>query len=504
MNTNNNQNGRQIILNVDHIDTDDNGGISLKSVWAFIKLSFIRAVLFMAVAAILATFLVILINQTASRNTVVSASIELIYPGAEEGTLPSSGGHFSQNSLIAPHVLTEALSITSLSATVNVSTLRHSLSVHAYMSPAHAALVERAQNGDQAAISELAATEFFPTRFSIILSEPNALGLSQNDSQNLLNAIIEAFTQDFIAAFVTSAPILYDTFIPNVTAINNYLVQELRFRNALTTLRNTLQERHSRAPHFRAPNSQSFSDLVTEANLFLNEDLAMYRTFIAMNGVTLDPAREVAQLEAREAPLNHRRIELTTRLTQLTVLKANPNLIETIRIPTDEDGVYIIHFIPTNLYLQFVSERNEIDRFLTEIDRELAEIADIKVLFENLLTDTAAADALRSEADKMLAELSANLIEFVTRVNAVINAYNEMHVYGNVVRIVHPAVYSVSHDTPRTLTFVLIYGGFILAGLIAALAVTQAKKTSALKKQSSQNNGDTQADDSAAEETSAP
>ena len=479
----NNNNNSQFVLHLEQNNNEETGGISLKSAWAFIKLSFIRAVIFVAVAAILATFLVIIINQTRDRTSMASATIELVYSGAEEGKLPGNAtGYFVASSIISPNIIDNALASSSLSETViDAGLLRHDLSVIPEMPQARRELIERANNGDDAARDEIAANPFVPIRFVISLESPEKHGLSESQAERLITEIVDAFTNNLISTHIAPSPLLYDVFNVDVTPLSSYRAHEIAFYNELNTMRDMLLERAVSSPNFRAHNSSlSFGDLLTRISALINQDIFAFRSFVSRNGVATNPVWEISQLTERNFALTNLISQLNIQRTELQNILNLPGMTETISITIA--GVTTTTTSPTG-------HAQELQRQLTTLTDRIDSMN--LELFSNTTRITRYEDAVyyyedaaehRLQAAEMLDDLSQELIEFTKTINTVLQSYHYMQTQGNIVRTVLSATYTTSRDNISRTNMVLIFGAFILTALIAAFVVTHAKRKSAMQK----------------------
>ena len=474
---------QQIVLNVESVDYDDNN-LTPKKIWAFVKANFIRAVLFMAVGAILATFVVLIFNQV--RNTVSTrtvSSIEFIYDEASQGLLPNGSPGLNSNMILSHNIVDNAIASLKMGDDAPSGfDVRNAIVINDVLSPARQTLVNRAASGDSAALAQLANPEdnYFPTRFTITLRDPGALGLNNEQAKTLVNAIMREFSADFVTHLVRSQPLSYTDFIPNITSSNGYLTHITRFNNSLTSYVSTLNQLSQHNPDFRATTeyltSVSFRDLANRANLIIEGQLNTARVYVLTHGVSSDVVTELMLLNNREAELMRDRAHYRNEFELIQDLLDDTELFD-VTIIVDENGNERIITSPTATYLQLVGQMNNFNSRIAALEREMAEIAAMRTLFISASENPTEAAARRQSADNLLAELSTSAIVLVQDINAVLAAFRSQYVYSSFVRVVHEAVLvEVASEPMGTTTIVLIYGAFVVLGLVMALIFNQIQK----------------------------
>jgi len=458
-----NDNNTPIVLSVAPQSEMDDGGIQLKSVWSFIKLAFIRVVLFCAVAAILATFLVIIINQTRPRTTNATADIELVYRDADLGLLPNGIGYFNSQSIIGTAILDKAITDAGISDIItDIAALRPHLSVTAV-------------THDETPI------DFFATRFTIRLYEPQELGLNEETSVRLLNAIINNFTLDLVNRHMALPLIDGNIFVTEgrVTRINNYATHMAEFRIQLENISEMLLHHAETNPNFIGSSGQSFSALRRSVNAILSDNLQVVQSFIANNAVTVDDAFDRSglifnqtQLNAQVNRIDERIIEIEDFVDNLPMYTVTIYGVDGLPLTTSKR--------PTELHTQLWNERNIITLERAELNRELANIAAAIAIIDG--STPAERNAIRLEAQNKIAELEANIANLIEQININLSEFTATSVASNAVRVVVTPNYSNTRDSLGMLLVVVIYAGFIGVAAIAALAVTQSKKSAAAKR----------------------
>jgi len=474
-------NNQQIILNVESLDNND-GGISLKRIWAFTKLAFVRAVLFMAVAAILATGVVLVLNQISARRTNVVAGVVFVYDGIEQGLLPNNdSGLFNPANIITTSTIYDAretlLAKEEISELPTVAQLNNALSFTPILSPARQQLEYRAANGDQAAINELNTNPFFATTFTLSLNEPANIGLSNDTAVLFVDTLMQVAFSNFITEYVVADPINYN-FVPAVNGVSHYLAHATLFENYLNSIIQTLQNKAS----IRSSTSTSFAKLVNRGNALRKNNLFVYRAFVATNSIVSDPYLELVNINYARNTLLDRQAFVQNSIGVLEDLLDNRSLVNTniIILPNGEERIVTV---PTAQYLEFTARLAELNKELIVINAELAQLQLQQDTIEDFLYDAASLArlvALQSEAQDKLNNLSELLIAFVDDANSLITEFNSRYVYNSIVRVSQNALVSVNQDRLGNTMTIIIYGALILVGLLAALFLTHLKKKKAL------------------------
>ena len=467
------QSGQQhLILSVDNsYDGRDEGGITFGRIAAFIKIAALRTLIYCLIAFIIGSLVVMVIDLTRARDTFTHTSIILVYPGASLGQLPTGGGFFDPQMIIDVSVLSQAVERAHLGHIIeNPDVLRPYFSVQSVNPQEYYDLLARiARNPEDAeALELLHTTNFFPTRFNIVFTEPTNYSLNRTQALSLVNAVRDVFSNEFTNRFFSPTTHSMLPFTPNLNE-RSFIMHYLQFSRDLAPIENyltTLSHNHS---SFRAPSSRlSFADLLTRLDR-INEALTSYRTFVLMHAVTDNINFELAMLNNLRQSLNAEISNLQTRIDGYTrdIADATPETFFT------EDGIPVGERGNAAIHTQLLVARTLLNAQYANAHRSLEATNQIYQAFS--AANGAMTDDDRDDAENRLNSIHQSLNDLMTDINDALYELHTVHLSGNGVRTVAPAAF-VQIRERNMMLYITILVVMVLAGLIVACVVTQAKR----------------------------
>ncbi len=475
-------------------------GLTFKKVGHFFKKGWLRMIVYALILAVAASVVVLPIKVFYKSENVAQTSIEFIYDGIEKGQDPN-GGTFDMSTVISTTVLDNAVKAANLQDKIaDITSLRDYMRVEGELTDEYVKLSAAAADGDQSAINTLRNYEMFSTRFNIILSEPQRLGLSDSEATLLLDETVAAYVEEFkrrytvIGAFSTDAFNLSANSFLEFTDIYDLYTRSLAPVSAYIDI--LLEE----APSFVSTvNNETFTTLKSKLEL-LTLNYTIVDNYILTNSVFRDKKSAKIALQESKKRLEGEMTSLGALIEKLeTQLKNWSQKTESIISPdggmtviTTNDKEYIA--LQTQL-TEYKKTEMDYANTLNSIDMRLGKITD------ETPTDSEHID----NAVKMFKAIEEQTVALVEKVNDTITDYYDTTFVSQSVRKVLPPVMR-----RKTVSFNIwiIYLCVVAAGLIAGGIVTGSKiiraNAAAKKAKTAENNAaeDTAAEDTAAESVS--
>lgn len=461
---------------------DDEGGLSLKAVGHFFAKAWLRAVIYVVIACVLATVIFLPIKMFVKSNERVSAGIELLYSGADDG-LSYNGNNFSRTELVSGAIVTAAVAEAGLQGKVNdITELSRSISVTEIVTPEYLEIRNAANAANASDAAKAALTNYHATKFQINYTRvkgDDAVNLTDAEAIRLINAIVNQYTiwfkSNYISNSYTNFPetsftngiiknedgtdsvnsiellTLYNSFKSNLSEVNAYLTRMTNNANSQNFTSSITQ--------------RSFSDIKTIDYKLLEDQLTNFYSFITSNNVwrnaDLAKINQKAQLDA----LNNQK----TRYDELkTEIKAQIASIEkNTTISNTPSGSTIITSYPpiyTTLQNQLL-EYNIMSADLT------VQIAETQKAYDNLDGgNLGSADQLKL-ANTMLETIITSAKNYVALVNDTTADYAD-YITSTSINKISPAVKTADESG---ISLLIIYVIAALLGLMVASIVTGVK-----------------------------
>ncbi len=463
-------------------------GLTLKKVGHFLKKSWLRMLIYAVVLAAVASVIVLPIKFLYKSEPVAETSIEFIYKGAEKGLTPD-GGTLDTDDIISPNVLAKAVDAAGLSDTVkDISVLRAAMRVEPVTTKEYRDLVAAAANGDATAQEKLDTYTNYPTRFDIIISDPDELGLSDTDAKQLLDKVVSEYYADFKSTY--SREESFSTEMYNLSSNKTWEFTKIydEYMTSLTEISNELSRLNREAPTFASTAaSATFSQLLSELNT-LKLSYENFNDYILGKNVWRD--KDVAYIN-----LSDSRARVTNDIAAQEELAAqyNANLqtISPTTVTTTANGTTTTVSAPAEDYYKYLDMTNEANALVASLKNQLANI-EIRI---NTVTDgqdpghldagspapsvgpltpTPAADI--TTAETQLASIETNSMSFVGKVNAAITDYYDTTFISSSIKQVRPSVVSrKSSDLNILIIYVVVLiAGALVGGIVTGVKISKA------------------------------
>lgn len=444
-------------------------GITFKKVGYFFKKGWLRIVIYMAIAALLTTAIAVPIKVFYKSEPVATTSVEFIFDGIESGVAPD-GSIFDHDMMISTTVLSGAVTRSSLGGVVtDISKLREHMRVEGVLTDEYVKLTEAAANGDSAAAEKLRNYNMFPTRFDIVISEPEELGLNDGQAKILLdNVLVEYYNVFKRYLKLDDIPHADDAYIltdssKEFTAIHDEYVGKL---NDIRTYINSFAVKH---PAIKTYSETKYTNVIGSLTRLLN-DYAEFNAYLLSDNIWRNADTARGYLTSTQISINN---NLKAENEYKQNLEAQiKNIVDANRptIDTIAGGQVIVNYpsLPA-AYNDLNAKLDDTNGKIRDYSTQLANIA----MRLDGLTNSEPADAeTMANAETRIKDLEKRTERVAHEVKALVEDYYDTSSVSLSVRQVQPPVV-----TRRSLDFnlLLIYVVALIAGLLIGSLVTAIK-----------------------------
>ena len=447
-------------------DVQEAEGLTFGKIGKFFQKGWLRMVVYLVIAALLVTVVAVPIKVYAKSEPIATTSIEYIYRGIEKGKDPN-GKTLNTDNIITPAVLSKAVDEANLGKKVkDISLLRNAMRVEAVLTDEYVKLVEAAANGDKAAAEKLRNYTMYPTRFDIIISDPAELGLSDDQAKLLLNKIVTCYYEDFQRRFSLTQMFaenmyklsendrlefteIYDIYLQSLDSVKSFLtVMTEESAGFVSTINNT-----------------TFAQLLSDINV-LNSSFNQFNAYIISNNIWRDRDAAKNALEASKVDINNK---LKPLEDYIKVLAEQISNIQPNTTTTDNGGTQSVVVSYPPEYFLYQARLDESNRQVREYKVQLN---NIETRLEKLQAADETSAELKEQAVKSLAQIEAQTLEIIKKVNATVEDYYQTTFVSSSVRQVQPPIV-----TRKSLDFslLLVYVIGLIVALFAAGIVTGVK-----------------------------
>ncbi|MDE7164731.1 MAG: hypothetical protein K2O04_04830 [Clostridiales bacterium] len=448
-------------------------GLTFKKIGRFLQKAWLRMLIYIAIAVLLATAVAVPIRMYYKSEPIAQTTIEYIYSGIEVGEDPS-GAPLNTDNIISTTVLAKAVDEANLGGKIkDISTLRDAMRIESVLTDEYVRLTEAAANGDTNAANTLRNYNMYPTRFNIIISNPSAIGLSDDQAKLLLNKVVNCYYAEFQARFS----------VTTMFAENSYNLSEndqLEFTDvydiylqSLESVKAFLARMETEAAGFiSAANDTTFAQLASDINV-LSSSYNQFNAYILSNNIWRN--RETARnaLLASEMDINNRLEPLREYIKVLTeqIKNIHPNTTTTGAGTDSNPTTTIISYPPQ--YFTYQERLDEANRQVRDYEVQLKNIA---TRLNNLDDEKPTDDALKAKAVENLAGIEKQTVEVIKKVNATVADYYDTTFVSSSVRQTQAPVV-----TRRGISFSLlvVYAVTVIVAVLAAGIVTAVKMSRA-------------------------
>lgn len=450
-------------------------GLTFKKVGFFLQKVWLRTMIYLVVAALLATVIAVPIKVYLKSEPIAQTSIEFIYNGIENGNAPD-GKKLNTDNIISPTVLAQAVKEANLSKKIkDISTLRNAMRVEDVLTDEYVKLTKAAANGDKTASDKLRTYTMRPTRFNIILSDPAGLDLSDDQAKLLLNKVVACYYKDFqkryslINMFAENAYELsqnanmeftdiYDTYLQSLDSVKAYLQQ--------------MAESKDSASFVSIENNTSFTQLLSDLHILRN-NYSLFNAYILSNNVWRNKTTARSALLSKQAEIQNRLDALDGENGSIQRLKAQITSINPTTSSSDASGVHTEKTEYPEIYQTLHLRLDEANR---QVEEYTVQLKNIETRLEKLTDETQTGEDAINKAMAELSTLEGQTATFIQKVNATIADYYDTTLVSSSVSQVQPPVV-----TRRSLDFnlLVVYAVALIVALLAAGVVTVVKMAKA-------------------------
>lgn len=440
-------------------------GLTFKKIGYFFKKAWVRLIVYAVIAALVATAIAVPIKVFVKSEPVAQTSVEFIYKGVEEGLNPN-GGALDTDNIISMTVLKDAVDSANLGGTItDITKLRASMRVEGVKTDEYLRLAEAAANGDSAAANALRSYVMHPTQFDIVITDPEELGLSDDQAVLLLDKIVQSYGNDFRKRFSVTAMFATDMYTLAEDRKNEFVYVYDIYTASLETMGEYLSSRAKSDPTFVSTiNNSTFALLVNELNVLINRYAAFNATILSNKILRTDDYATILSTSEDEinAKLNPLKEYISALTTQLGLIEPNTTT-------SDSAGVHQVVVTYPPEYYEYHSKLDAANKQKEEYEVQLKNIENRK---KNFADAEKKPDALIAQKEGELAELEARTRAFVEKANATISDYFDTTFVASSLRQVRPPVV-----TRRMLDFnlLVVYAAAVIAGVVVASVVTGIK-----------------------------
>ncbi len=472
---------------------EESDWLTIGKVGHFFKKGWLRMLVYTLVMAIVATIIVLPIKIYYKSENVAVTSIEYVYNGVEEGKDPN-GGMLNTDNVISTRVLSDAVNAADLGGVItDIATLREHMRVVGVESEEYKKLVEDAAGGDAAAQATLRDYVFFPTRFDIIVSEPDELGLTDNQVKLLLDKIVSSYFDDFKHRYSVTNMFATNLYTLSANSVWEFVDAYDTYVRALKPITDYINELGEKSSGFvSSVNNTTFPILSGELDT-LKSGYDKFSNFVITNDIWRDKATAKKSLEENKTRLTGELASLEAKKTSMADQLANiePNKI----IVQNSGGTQTITEYPKEYweyqarYLQVIDEINDKTEQLKSVEARLTKFTG------DDSTPTPEEDIARAVAE--LDKIERSTIALIEKVNATVSDYYDSTVVSSAVRQpVSPRVMRMSSDFNIAVIIIVAAAvGLLIACFVTGAKISKANAEARRANSNANGNGNGNADD---------
>ena len=443
-------------------------GLTFRKIGKFIKTGWLRMLIYAVIAVALVSVVVLPIKFFYKTEPVAQTTIEFIYDGIENGETPN-GGTLDTDNIISTVVLANAVESAGLGGKIkDISSLRAQMRVSAVETEEYIRLVNAAANGDNSAKEQLRTYVMHPTRFDIIIPNPDSLGLSDAQAQNLLNKIVKSYQDDFKSRYSITEMFPADTYVLSQSETYEFTSVYDLYTASLNSIEQIIEKYTESAPDFISTLENGSFGTLASALEELRMQYNLFNNYIMINNVWRQPEVAEDSLKAEQSLIEVKRTNLETYIASLKTLIADikPNTITS----TDSSGKTVTTETFPAKYYEYIDRLDTSNReLLTYADQ----LSNIQLRLQKLGdTGLAATPDQQREAVAMLVKLEEETTAFVKKVNNLISDYYDTTFVSSSVRQIRQPVVSRKSSSMNLL---VVYACAVIAGLLVGGIVTGVK-----------------------------
>lgn len=453
----------------------EEGEITLRGIGRFLKRAWLRTLIYLLVALVIATALFAGFKYIVKTEYSISATVEFTFDGISTGKNPD-GSTFNKDDIRSIDNVRTAIIDAGLTEKVlnsgDVTSARNHISVTAIMPNEYVQkyndLIAGGMNSADA-YSQLAAMTFYPTKFVISLRNYEELGLDKTDANVLIDSLIDNYSKLFSDKY--NAAVIFSDAAFNITVNEDGTLGDLdyidyidNFELSYNNIREYLTRMTSSVPSFVSSGGKSFSALGEEL-AFLLSQLSSAKAFITNANVSnnLDNMKVSTQ---NQIDTLKRQSDNLAELIAATSEQLNNIKPQTTTVTTNGQ-TSIITTYPES-YNELVRQRQNYIVQKSNVDLSLEEK---QYLYEKIREAESVSSSDKEEADRRINSIMAAAKTFIAEVNTASTENSERSAGSDSFSIISPAAYVY---TSMSFPTMLVYIVAVVVAIAAAFIVTYA------------------------------
>ena len=445
------------------------GEITFAGIGRLIKKSALRVLIYIIIVAVAVSLIVLPIKMYVHPNPSVTARIEFIYSGIEEGLDPN-GTVFDKSKIKNNTVLTTAIANAGLENKIPVvADLRDSVIISDVVSAGYQELKYLAASGNTEAQTKLLNYSFYPTRFDISIERFSELGLTKSEALNLLDCVLSAYRDYFTERYANRTAFVADDF--DLEDDVEYISYYIRYETQLSAISSYVDSISGVDANYVASNGKSFAALKSMYSV-LSEELDSFYLFILNDKVAKDKTIAASEIGEIVQQLSDEKMTIENEITSLQTQIENykPNT-ETTSTANGTSNTVIIEF--GEGYDELQNQLRATYLRSSEVTKRHRRYERLQKVFEDASTPTDA-EILALAAEKVIA-LKANCLNYINTVNQTVYDYFTERYSSNAIRTIQSPAYARNTlDIPLLYIYVLAVVLAIAVGMIVTYAKGKA------------------------------
>lgn len=446
----------------------DEGDISFRGMWTFIKKSAMRTLIYLAAALVIVTAVFLGVRFFATGDYSASAKTELSFDEIAQGMNPD-GTKFDKDAVKSAANVKAAAASAGLTDMLTakgyeVSDLRSKI----YVEP-----VVSEQDRDK-------ETAYFPTRYTVSLKDYKDMGMTNLQACAFVDALVFAYGRDFAETYFAAAEFSDASFEPKQGGVYDFIDNCDAFSVEYENIDDYLAEFSGKAPSFRSAESgKSFTSLKNELAALQNS-LSSLRFHVVEIGAFDDLDAAKLKMKNKAAELDARQKRLSTIVTEMKEQLRNFQPSTSTVIPSGSDRATMTVVYPQ----QYVDLQLKLTEYIEQLATTESLKADAAGINERLasVTDVATQEQME-EVRKELDALGKLSKEFVSSLNDLNAEYADARAAKSGVTEIFPAVYErIPVPFPAAMSYLIAIAAAIVLSFAVTAVVSSVKRKKKEKK----------------------
>lgn len=429
-------------------DLQEEEGISLKEIFDALKCQKRVITVFVLLA-----FIISVIASTAylflykPHTGTLKALISFNYDGVEKGLDPH-GKILEIDKIKSPVVLDRVMdSLNLYERKLTTEDLRKNIDIQGIVPDdivEKILTINKMAEKDVTKLEKLEELDYHPTQYLVIFNIDRNLGLSSSEAKTVLNEILHEYRKYFFETYGDK-----DVLSSAIGELNyeEYDYPEIArvMRGQLNIIRSYLSDKQKKSPDFRAKSTQkSFGDIISYINILEDVDVSRMSSLISSYNLTKDKNRLISlyqyRIEQYEVELAKKKDEALMAQEAIDKYQKDKNLVVVPGIAGETGGMLELEG-GDEYYDQLVERALTAGATASDLQHEIEYFNKVIEKLNNDQTSDELKQKYMKEADKLVAEVSDKLREWIDITNQTVDEYFETEVFSNAVKIPIQAEY---------------------------------------------------------------